>query len=749
MKKHRIGDCIAKLRKEKGWTQDVLADKLQVSNKAISKWESNKGEPSLEFLPKLAELFGITLDYLMTGKKVEEVVNYDDMDAEKRAVRIVANDDIDNFEKYKYNNDSILYHRDTDYHDRYDNSYNLFQINSKIREAIYTNESKKIFSLAVSTFMESREVKNTFLRNNYNQFYLIKEKDDFIKMCALCNRVDVLTELGVNSFRIVSDTLDTRNEVYYIRESVLNYILTNDEISKEVLDYFIDVKFPRSVDELNNNQNEMLIYLLYKAKRYNYLKNILGKYYEQADSILSKKKELESEGKGYLFANNFKFQSEMNKDYWRNHKKFYSFDLLSEVSKSSRGLIGFVLPIIKAFDYAVSCNDITWIKEFNDYNRKLAIELEIDCKFFPDKEIKLMEMRLDKNEKTENIIIYKNVENKLINLNKLYSTLMNEINSENDDEKVECLEKIAKESKKIYDSIDRKYYICYREFIEDCLNKNDYKSIFEFAMDNDLSSLQSAVISADNNEIRKTIENLFGCSEAMVKEYTLLTNKKADIDNRLFEAKVNNNYWVQGSLAHESVAAQNRIIDFKKNYFKTKNSKYLQMLDNQLECFPFVFPTNSDDVYKKCKEYKQKLFDNFISQIKDYVESITHEKAMTFEYEKIQKEISFDYLENEINNGNFDNAIVKLCVRLEACLKYKYRYEGDLFTMLDKYSAVYLQWPNAWDDDYDGANAEVDHIKDTLHKLRLKRNNVVHAENNDVNFTKKDALDCVDILKNM
>ncbi len=57
-KKHKIGDTIAKLRKEKGWTQNELADKLQVIDKAISKRKSNKGDPSIEFLPALAELFG-------------------------------------------------------------------------------------------------------------------------------------------------------------------------------------------------------------------------------------------------------------------------------------------------------------------------------------------------------------------------------------------------------------------------------------------------------------------------------------------------------------------------------------------------------------------------------------------------------------------------------------------------------------------------------------------------------------------
>ena len=67
--KHKIGDTIAKLRKAKGWTQIELAEKLQVSDKAVSKWESNKGAPSIEFLPAIAELFDVTLDYLMTGKE--------------------------------------------------------------------------------------------------------------------------------------------------------------------------------------------------------------------------------------------------------------------------------------------------------------------------------------------------------------------------------------------------------------------------------------------------------------------------------------------------------------------------------------------------------------------------------------------------------------------------------------------------------------------------------------------------------
>ena len=73
-KKHSVGKTIATLRKEKGWTQVELAEKLQVSDKAVSKWEKDDAFPSIEFFPVLAELFGVSIDYLMTGKAPEKEI---------------------------------------------------------------------------------------------------------------------------------------------------------------------------------------------------------------------------------------------------------------------------------------------------------------------------------------------------------------------------------------------------------------------------------------------------------------------------------------------------------------------------------------------------------------------------------------------------------------------------------------------------------------------------------------------------
>mgnify|MGYP002772013768 FL=1 len=74
MSEHSIGKTIASLRKSKGWTQVELAEKLNVSDKAVSKWESEAGFPEISQLPAMANLFGVTIDYLMTGKTAEKEI---------------------------------------------------------------------------------------------------------------------------------------------------------------------------------------------------------------------------------------------------------------------------------------------------------------------------------------------------------------------------------------------------------------------------------------------------------------------------------------------------------------------------------------------------------------------------------------------------------------------------------------------------------------------------------------------------
>ncbi len=64
-----IGKIIANLRKRDGLTQSQLAEKLNVSDKAVSKWENGQGYPDITAFPALASVFGVTIDHLMLGER--------------------------------------------------------------------------------------------------------------------------------------------------------------------------------------------------------------------------------------------------------------------------------------------------------------------------------------------------------------------------------------------------------------------------------------------------------------------------------------------------------------------------------------------------------------------------------------------------------------------------------------------------------------------------------------------------------
>ena len=63
--KNTFGSMIASLRKENGMTQLELAEKMNVTDKAVSKWERDLAFPDVQTLPKLAELFGCSVDELL------------------------------------------------------------------------------------------------------------------------------------------------------------------------------------------------------------------------------------------------------------------------------------------------------------------------------------------------------------------------------------------------------------------------------------------------------------------------------------------------------------------------------------------------------------------------------------------------------------------------------------------------------------------------------------------------------------
>ena len=67
----KFGAFLSRLRKEKGMTQLELAEAVEVSRQAVSKWESGSALPSTEKLRSLSELYGVSADYLLNEHKQE------------------------------------------------------------------------------------------------------------------------------------------------------------------------------------------------------------------------------------------------------------------------------------------------------------------------------------------------------------------------------------------------------------------------------------------------------------------------------------------------------------------------------------------------------------------------------------------------------------------------------------------------------------------------------------------------------
>ena len=68
-----IADRLKELRKKAGYSQEQLAEMLNISRQAVSKWESAQGNPDIENLIKLTEIYNVSADYILSGQEKDEV----------------------------------------------------------------------------------------------------------------------------------------------------------------------------------------------------------------------------------------------------------------------------------------------------------------------------------------------------------------------------------------------------------------------------------------------------------------------------------------------------------------------------------------------------------------------------------------------------------------------------------------------------------------------------------------------------
>lgn len=90
----KLSDKLVKLRKINGWSQEDLAEKVNVSRQAVSRWESGTAQPDASNVLNLSKLFGVTTDYLLNDDYENDldvsVVRHTKSDAKDKLYKVIA-----------------------------------------------------------------------------------------------------------------------------------------------------------------------------------------------------------------------------------------------------------------------------------------------------------------------------------------------------------------------------------------------------------------------------------------------------------------------------------------------------------------------------------------------------------------------------------------------------------------------------------------------------------------------------------
>ena len=90
-----FNEKLQELRKQRGLTQEELAQALYVSRTAISKWESGRGYPNIESLKAIAKFFAITIDELLSGDELLTIAEEDNRQKGKYLAYAAQRDHLD------------------------------------------------------------------------------------------------------------------------------------------------------------------------------------------------------------------------------------------------------------------------------------------------------------------------------------------------------------------------------------------------------------------------------------------------------------------------------------------------------------------------------------------------------------------------------------------------------------------------------------------------------------------------------
>lgn len=636
MNKHSIGKTIAELRKAKGWTQIELAERLNISDKAVSKWESEAGYPEITMFPQLANLFGVSIDYLMTGKEVQpEIITMSKAELCAKNDDVTLLKDID-FTQKDENNKCLI-----DYIQQYESL--------KVFSALCTTDDRAKGSFDLLTFLKFCLLSNHLELLNKKGFWLKPQ----ICSYRFDSAEDIMGLMPVGALEHFGQRQGNDQYVCALPDDFFTMIATDKRINEATIDFLLGKQRGR------------------KCVWYHAFPYLIDACYEVGNTdLLERLLTLSEENNQYAYDN-------------LKDKRNYVYNYYFIGFQYSKGGHGLVRILDKTLREALQKNDFEMIDRMNSLNRGV-ISWGFNCGVVSDDEIRVAKLKLDKSVSKQEVLVQSAIHDGIIDINELLAV---------DD--IDLIEKTLKE----YPVSKFEQIAGIHEKLRQALASENWRYIFEYAVDKKAEPLLQYVIKGEEDRIRHWIDEK--------DKIPLGANTTQDLFLR-FESKNPNGKYLNlrtrtkfsGTIAHSPrTAYQNQ--DSSIIYTMTDLVEYISLCKKQV-VDDFKANHNADEVIEELNE---------------------------------------EFFRNELAKGNDELVAIKLCVRLEAVLKSKYHYEGDFSEMLERFCKE--QGKHLFDDGWGYMVPRMRNFVPYLQKLRKYRNSIVHSEKKVDKMTKEEFEFCI------
>ncbi len=645
MAEHSIGKMIAALRKAKGWTQVDLAEKLNISDKAVSKWESEAGYPEITMFPKLADLFGVSIDYLMTGKEVQpEIITM------SKAELCAKNDDVTLLKEIDFSQKDESNKCLIDYIKQYE-SLNVFS-------ALCAADDRAKGAFDLLTFLKFCLLSNHLELLNKTCFWLKP------RICSykFDSPEDILGLMPVGALDHFGQRQGNDQYVCVLPDDFFTMIASDKRINENTINFLLGKQRGR------------------KCVWYHAFPYLIDACYEVGNiDLLGRLLALSEENNQYAYDN-------------LNDKSKYAFNYFFIGFKYSNNGHGLVRILDKTLKAALQKNDFEMIDRMNNLNRGV-ISWGFNCGVVSDDEIRVAKLKLDNAVSEQDIIVQSSIHNGIVVIDELLQVndadLIEKALEEYPVSKYELLNTILKEMRQAVES-------------------DDWRFIFEYAVDHCDDSLINCIQHSDRMEIEQWISSknkLPSFVGASVEQF-FAHYEKDNPNIKYFKLRNKGKF---SGLVHSNEGLQWHEPKLGLTTIKTVD----QLAEYLLLC-------------------KKQIVDDF---------KVSHNAG------KIIEELNEEFFRNELAKGNDELVVIKLCVRLEAVLKSKYHYEGDFSEMLEKYCSQYGVYEE--DDGWGYIEKRTHDFVHFLQKLRKYRNSIVHPEKKVDKMTKEELEFCIKYICEM